>query len=463
MRYLISSRKVSILLLFLFYVTLTIVANSPTSSYADSTSTIVINEIAWMGTQTSSSDEWIELYNTSAQQVDLTGWALNASDGSPQIQLSGIIAAKSYFLLERQDDNTIPQIPADMIYNGALTNSGESLQLIDNNGNVIDRVGQWYAGNSPARATMERTYVSLPSNQADNWTTSTAPYVGGLGTPKAINSIYTAVSSGEQLNNVSDGPGAINVYFNKSAFTQYGALTNNRANYHVNLENRLLKRINEATVSIDLATYGINLERIVEALINKAAMGVDIRVIADAKAPDLDDQDRTKRYEIMRLLIEKIVRGKDGSVGTSDDIAIFSDSPMFAVTDSAERSKYNLSGSLDDFPNRTITVGTKQITGWIISFGEAKLNGGDYSPTPQMHNKFAIIDGKWVFTGSWNFTVTGLYGSESNMQQGILNGNQQHVVEIHSTELADIYVIEFNEMWGTNTMTPSLINSNFHG
>jgi phosphatidylserine/phosphatidylglycerophosphate/cardiolipin synthase-like enzyme len=136
---------------------------------------------------------------------------------------------------------------------------------------------------------------------------------------------------------------------------------------------------------------------------------------------------------------------------------------MFAVTDPAERSKYNLSASFDDFPNRTITVGTKQFTGWIISFAEAKSNGGYYSPGPQMHNKFAIIDDKWVFTGSWNFTVTGLYGSESNMQQGILGGNQQHVVEINSPALARIYTTEFNEMWGSDTMTPSIISSNFHG
>jgi hypothetical protein len=309
MRYLLSPLKASILSLIMLSCTLAIIVNFPTPSFADTTLTIVINEIAWMGTQTSSSDEWIELYNSSSQPVDLSGWSLNASDGSPRIQLSGVIAAKSYFVLERQDDNTIPQIPADIIYIGALTNSGESLQLIDNNGSVIDRVGQWYAGNSPARATMERTYVSLPGNQADNWTTSVTPYVGGLGTPKAINSIYTAASEGEQLNNVPDAPGAINVYFNKSAYTQYGAKINNRANYHVNLENRLLKRINEATASIDLATYEINLERIVEALINKAGEGVKIRVIADAKAPDPDDQDRTKRYEIMRLLIEKMVRG----------------------------------------------------------------------------------------------------------------------------------------------------------
>jgi hypothetical protein len=33
------------------------------------------------------------------------------------------------------------------------------------------------------------------------------------------------------------------------------------------------------------------------------------------------------------------------------------------------------------------------------------------------------------------------------MEQGILDGNQQHVVEINWPELAGIYEVEFNEMW----------------
>jgi len=34
---------------------------------------VIINEVAWMGTQTSSSDEWIELKNVSGQDVNLNG------------------------------------------------------------------------------------------------------------------------------------------------------------------------------------------------------------------------------------------------------------------------------------------------------------------------------------------------------------------------------------------------------
>ena len=52
---------------------------------------VVINEIAWGGTAASSSDEWLELFNTTNQAITLTNWTLNASDGIPSITLSGVI------------------------------------------------------------------------------------------------------------------------------------------------------------------------------------------------------------------------------------------------------------------------------------------------------------------------------------------------------------------------------------
>jgi len=42
---------------------------------------VVISEIAWMGTTTSHTDEWIELYNNTTDDVDLSGWTLAAAIG----------------------------------------------------------------------------------------------------------------------------------------------------------------------------------------------------------------------------------------------------------------------------------------------------------------------------------------------------------------------------------------------
>jgi phosphatidylserine/phosphatidylglycerophosphate/cardiolipin synthase-like enzyme len=52
-----------------------------------------------------------------------------------------------------------------------------------------------------------------------------------------------------------------------------------------------------------------------------------------------------------------------------------------------------------------------------------------------MHNKFVIIDRQEVWTGSMNFTINGAYHSNNNL------------VRVHSSELAENYLVEFNEMF----------------
>ncbi|WP_044022196.1 phospholipase D-like domain-containing protein [Bacillus sp. SG-1] len=435
---------------------------------ASTGSGVIINEIAWMGTTASYNDEWMELHNPTDSSVDLNGWTLASADGTPSIALSGTVAPGEYFLLERTSDNTVGGVTADLIYSGAMGNSGESLTLKDSAGNIVDTVDAWYSGDNSSKATMERIDALVSGNEANNWHTSTDVYAGGYGTPKGLNSGSTSNSGtvgsgcgdpGERLNSVSEMTGAINVYFNKCADISSSS-PGNEANYNVNLEERLIKRLNEATKSIDFATYEINLPSIVDTLINKAAEGIDVRVIADSK--DATDPHYIERFQTMRIYVEKMVRGLDGKVGTADDIIVFSDSPMFAVEESTARTSEGLPATPSDFPVVTVGIGNSNETGHLLVDAEEKSANAYYSPDTQMHNKFAVIDDKWVFTGSWNFTVTGLYGTETNMQQGILDGNQQHVVEINWPELASIYEVEFNEMWGSSSLTPDKTISNFN-
>lgn len=142
--------------------------------------TILINEVAWMGSENSSNDEWIELYNISKEDIDLDGFKLIAKDGSPTIDLTGAIKSGGYFLLERTDDDSIPEIGADIIYSGALSNSGENLQLFDAENNLIDEIkitDSWVGGDNTTKQTLERSSL-------ENWQTSLEPG----GTPKAKNS-----------------------------------------------------------------------------------------------------------------------------------------------------------------------------------------------------------------------------------------------------------------------------------
>lgn len=164
---------------------------------------VVISEVAWAGTDANAADEWIELRNNTSSPITLTGWTLVAADGTPNIALTGVITANGYFLLERTDDNTVSDIPADQIYTGALGNGGETLTLRDDSLNVIDTAnadgGGWPGGTtgtgSPPYASMERLDLTVADSDA-NWGTNDGLTRNGLdadgnplnGTPKAANS-----------------------------------------------------------------------------------------------------------------------------------------------------------------------------------------------------------------------------------------------------------------------------------
>ncbi|OGZ05799.1 MAG: hypothetical protein A2845_03275 [Candidatus Lloydbacteria bacterium RIFCSPHIGHO2_01_FULL_49_22] len=151
---------------------------------------VVINEIAWMGTVVSANDEWIELHNDGTLPVDVSGWTLRADDGSPSITLSGTIAESGYFLLERTSDESVPTIPADQIYVGALGNeSGETLRLRNENGDDVDVVVgglNWenVGGDNVTKDTAQRIAngwaTGAPTPRAEN--TATAGEVAGAST-----------------------------------------------------------------------------------------------------------------------------------------------------------------------------------------------------------------------------------------------------------------------------------------
>ena len=167
------------------------------SAFSDS---LVINEIAWMGTEKSYNDEWIEIHNPRKEQVAVSNWKLVSDDGSPVIILKGNIPAEGFLLLERTNQETLPNIKESLIYKGSLKNSGENLKLLDSSGKIIDEAvfsGGWPAGNNKTKQTMERV--------GSSWQTSKDPG----GTPGAENSsgateAETKTNSSTTNDNVSE-------------------------------------------------------------------------------------------------------------------------------------------------------------------------------------------------------------------------------------------------------------------
>lgn len=62
-----------------------------------------------------------------------------------------------------------------------------------------------------------------------------------------------------------------------------------------------------------------------------------------------------------------------------------------------------------------------------------------------MHNKFVVIDGRWVVTGSANFTYSGIHGDADVLQS---RGNANVLLRIDSEAIAQQFLQEFNRMWG---------------
>ena len=180
---------------------------------------VVINEVDWMGSAVST-DEWIELYNTTGSAINLTGWYI-LDDVTTTYNLSGTIPAYGYYLIEKRELAT--DVASDIIMaNLSLANGppGDDLQLFDASATSIDHVScgavAWYAGingSTPNDFSMERIDPMGPDN-ATNWddndgVTRNGHDVNGNAlnaTPKAQNSVYNP-GGGD-----TDPPGLLRAY-----------------------------------------------------------------------------------------------------------------------------------------------------------------------------------------------------------------------------------------------------------
>jgi hypothetical protein len=99
---------------------------------------ITINEVAWMGSDTSANHEWIELYNDGNTTIDVLGWTLS-DNTNLSIPLSGDIPPGTFAVLERSSDASAPG-SAFLIYTGAIINTGSTLSLRRSDGSLEDQV-----------------------------------------------------------------------------------------------------------------------------------------------------------------------------------------------------------------------------------------------------------------------------------------------------------------------------------
>jgi hypothetical protein len=131
------------------------------------TTSIYINEVAWMGSGSDAKAEWLELKNSGPEEIDLTGWQLLDKTQNIKLFLSGNILPNNFRVFRRGTDFT-----------GTINNSDEVLNLFNSKCELVDKVEAtpaWPGGKSDGR--------TLGRGSDLSWHTSSI--VGG--TPNAEN------------------------------------------------------------------------------------------------------------------------------------------------------------------------------------------------------------------------------------------------------------------------------------
>lgn len=168
---------------------------------------LVFSEIMWMGSTASSADEWLELYNRSDVEIDLTGWTITrlTTDGE-QVMLhleQGKIAPGAVFLIANYTlENSRSRLAtAPHLVLPALTLPNSKLQLRlyddlpDQGGRLIDiaddGTGNPLAGDSKLKRAMVRIAFAQEGTSPTSWATAQEasgwdPGATELGTPGQI-------------------------------------------------------------------------------------------------------------------------------------------------------------------------------------------------------------------------------------------------------------------------------------
>jgi hypothetical protein len=143
---------------------------------------IVINEVNWAGSSLSTADEWIELYNTTLKDIDLSDIIITGiGNGEPGIPLTGVIKATNTYLISNfslSSGKTLVFIEPDKVEDKiTISNSGFHIRLQTKNGFVIDDVNTggkppFKGSTGEVKTSMAKLEPGLPGNDPASWKNS---------------------------------------------------------------------------------------------------------------------------------------------------------------------------------------------------------------------------------------------------------------------------------------------------
>lgn len=156
---------------------------------------VIINEIFADPTPqvTLPIEEFVELYNSSNNVFNLTGWQF-INTTTVKILPNFILQPNSYVILCDVSDTALFSPFGNVIgitSFTALTNGGDSLSLLDNNNTILNIVSYsdtWYKDNIKKNGgwTLERINPFAACDNPDNWITSMDPSGGTPGTQNSV-------------------------------------------------------------------------------------------------------------------------------------------------------------------------------------------------------------------------------------------------------------------------------------
>ncbi len=185
---------------------------------------VIINEISYNPPESGNDSlEYVELFNAGASGVNIHGWyfAKGIDDTLPDMMLD----AGAYFVtaIKSQAMSNVFGIAVHQWKSGALSNSGETITLVDAGGNLVDSVAYkktdpWPTAANGMGPSLELKDAGSDNNDGSNWQAS------GAHTGVIINGFEVSGTPGAQNSGGSTGGPAITIDLANFQFTPKNAV-----------------------------------------------------------------------------------------------------------------------------------------------------------------------------------------------------------------------------------------------
>jgi hypothetical protein len=159
---------------------------------------VVINEINYNSLDSFDPDDWVEIYNSSSDTIDLGSWLLKDENDDDDhiftVPSNTLLLPGQYLVFCTNTIKFTALFPDVSSYYGdlgfGLSGGGDLVRLFDYNGLLVDIVeyddiAPWDTLADGTGPTLELNHPSLDNTLGENWSASQ-----GYGTPGAVNSAY---------------------------------------------------------------------------------------------------------------------------------------------------------------------------------------------------------------------------------------------------------------------------------